>query len=264
SIKPFGKTHRTGKKRGLDLRNSGENAKLKTPKQLRKHQQEWKKKMAILLQGNVNLKNWRNRSVPWSRRILRSRRNSNTNPEDSELSKKPSVELENSVRRTPTYKYQKSEKGGTWFEQKSAELVEEYIHGHAKQQKKSKEAEAAYASACKDSEKAQEDFVSALQKVQDSAQLLQKSMGRALEAAIEFGREEERTRIYTQAKEKCTRPETWRVEKKIASDEKFLDCTYYPFSPEWQEKVRKELLDLAYRGFSTNADGEVFVTKKFG
>ena len=219
---------------------------------------------------------------------------------------------------------EKAEKGATWFEQKATELVEGYIQAYAPQQKKSKEAAAAYASACKDSEKAQENFVSALQKAQDSAQLLQKSMGKALEAAIELGREEERAKLYTQAKEKCTRPEaprvkarpqtpavrqdklekekaqkdeelsksgkkygpaqargqpaeeepgkewrekisedTWKVERTIGSDEKYLECTYYPFSPEWQEKVRKELLDLAHRGFAPNADGDLYPTTRF-
>lgn len=216
---------------------------------------------------------------------------------------------------------EKTKEGGTWFEQKSAELVEEYIHGQPKQQEKSKAAEAVYVSACKDSEKAQEDFISVLQMVQDSAQVLQKSMGKALEAAVNFGREDERTKMYTSAKEKCTRPEapkvkarpqippglqekikkvqsdkeksekqkspgklreqppeeepgkewteetsedTWKVGRKLKSDEKFLECTYYPFSPEWQEKLRKELLELGYRGFSQNSEGEVFATRKFG
>ncbi|CAE7346541.1 unnamed protein product, partial [Symbiodinium sp. CCMP2456] len=120
--------------------------------------------------------------------------------------------------------------------------------------------------------------------VQESAQLLQKSVGKALEAAIEFGREKERTRMYAQAKEKCTRPEapqvkarpripagkewkehisldTWRVEKKIASDEKFLDCT--SFSPEWQEKVRKAA-GFGVPWILNECRWRVFVTKKFG
>ena len=173
--------------------------------------------------------------------------------------------------------------------------------------------------------------------VLESAEQLQTSMGKALECAIEFGREEERTRLYTQAKEKCSRPEvprvkarpqipaglqeklrqgkaqkeeeasksgkkeetgkptssqpgpfwgpharvqpaeeetgkewrekvyedTWKAGRTIRSDEEYLQCTYYPFSPEWQEKVRKELLDLAHRGFATNSDGELYPTRKF-
>ncbi|OLP77140.1 hypothetical protein AK812_SmicGene42834 [Symbiodinium microadriaticum] len=232
---------------------------------------------------------------------------------------------------------EKTEKGETWFERKATELVESYIQAYGPQQKKSKEAAETYASACKDSERAQENFISALQKTQETAEQLQKSMGKALEAAIEFGREEERAQLYTQAKEKCSRPEvprvkarpqipaglqeklrkekaqkeeessksgkkegagvptstqpgpfwgarvrvqpaeeepgkewrerisedTWKAGRTIRSDEKYLDCTYYPFSPEWQEKVRKELLDLAHRGFATNEDGELYPTRKF-
>ncbi|CAE7274324.1 unnamed protein product [Symbiodinium microadriaticum] len=232
---------------------------------------------------------------------------------------------------------EKTEKGETWFERKATELVESYIQAYGPQQKKSKEAAETYASACKDSERAQENFISALQKTQETAEQLQKSMGKALEAAIEFGREEERAQLYTQAKEKCSRPEvprvkarpqipaglqeklrkekaqkeeessksgkkegagvptstqpgpfwgarvrvqpaeeepgkewrerisedTWKAGRTIRSDEKYLDCTYYPFSPEWQEKVRKELLDLAHRGFATNEDGELYPTRKY-
>ncbi|OLP78410.1 hypothetical protein AK812_SmicGene41411 [Symbiodinium microadriaticum] len=231
-----------------------------------------------------------------------------------------------------------AEKGEAWFERKATELVESYIQAYGPQQKKSKEAAATYASACKDSEQAQENFISALQKTQESAEQLQKSMGKALEAAIEFGREEERDQLYTQAKEKCSRPEvprvkakpqipaglqeklrkeksqkeeessksgkkegpgvptsaqpgpfwgarareqpaeeepgkewhekisedTWKAGRTIRSDEKYLECTYYPFSPEWQEKLRKELLDLAHRGLATNADGELYPTRRFG
>ena len=236
---------------------------------------------------------------------------------------------------------EKAEKGETWFERKATELVESYIQAYGPQQKKPKEAAATYASACKDSEQAQENFISALQKTQESAEQLQKSMGKALEAAIEFDREEERAQLYTQAKEKCSRPEvpevprvkarpqipaglqeklrkekaqkeeessksgkkegpgvptstqpgpfwgarareqpaeeepgkawrekisedTWKVGRTIKSDEKYLECTYYTFSPEWQEKLRKELLDLAHRGFATNADGELYPTRRFG
>ncbi|OLQ03254.1 hypothetical protein AK812_SmicGene13798 [Symbiodinium microadriaticum] len=234
---------------------------------------------------------------------------------------------------------EKTEKGETWFERKATELVESYIQAYGPQQKKSKEAAATYASACKDSERAQENFVSALQKTQESAEALQRSMGQALEAAIEFGREEERAQLYTQArtvrdlkylelkqglrsqlaaglqekirKEKTKKDEessksgkkegpgvptstqpgpfwgararvqpaeeepgkewrerisedTWKVGRTLKSDEKYLECTYYPFSPEWQEKLRKELLDLAHRGFATSADGELYPTRRFG
>ena len=123
---------------------------------------------------------------------------------------------------------EKAEKGETWFERKATELVESYIQTYGPQQKKSKEAAATYASACKDSERAQENFIPALQKTQESAEQLQKSMGKALEAAIEFGREEERAQLYTQAKEKCSRPQVPRVKAR-------------PQIPAGlQEKIRKE------------------------
>ena len=233
---------------------------------------------------------------------------------------------------------EKVEKGETWFERKATELVESYIQAYGPQQKKSKEAATLDASACSDSEQAQEDFISALQKTQESAERLQKSLGKSLEAAIQFGREEERAQLYAQAKEKCTRPEAppvkarpripaglqeklrkekaqkdeessksgkkegpgvptstqpgpywgsrarkqpaeeepgkewrekvsediWKVGRTIKSDERYLECTYYPFSPEWQEKLRKELLDLAHRGFATKEDGELYPTRRFG
>ncbi|CAE7681231.1 unnamed protein product [Symbiodinium sp. CCMP2456] len=60
-----------------------------------------------------------------------------------------------------------------------------------------------------------------------------------------------------------TYEESWKVGRTIGSDEKYLECTYYPFSPEWQEKVRKDLLDLAHRGFATNADGDLCPTTRF-
>ena len=52
----------------------------------------------------------------------------------------------------------------------ATELVESYIQAYGPQQKKSKEAAATYASACKDSEQAQENFISALQKVEKKVQ----------------------------------------------------------------------------------------------
>ena len=42
-----------------------------------------------------------------------------------------------------------------------------------------------------------------------------------------------------------------------------MPCTYYPFSPEWQEKVRKTLWDLSHRGFAENSDGELYPKRKF-
>ena len=103
------------------------------------------------------------------------------------------------------------EKGETWFERKATELVENYIQSYGPQQKKSKEAAETYTTACKNSEQAHEDFISALQKTQEKAEVLQKCLGRALEAAMAFGREEERAQQYAQAKDKCSRPEVPRV-----------------------------------------------------
>ncbi|CAE7351350.1 unnamed protein product, partial [Symbiodinium sp. CCMP2456] len=300
-----------GKKKRLDLRNLEKNAKLKIPKQkLQKEQKRVLAETSTRRQQELEAETKRLKAVEEAEQRAREQR-----------AKNPKVQV--------PVELEKAEKGASWFEQKSAELVEAYIHGQPTQQKKSKAAEAVYLSACKDSEQAQEAFISALQKVQDSAQVLQKSMGKALEAAIEFGREDERTKVYAQAKAKCTRPEiprvkarpqipaglqeklrqeketqqarkerepskseqektsgklreqpaeeepgkewteqvsedTWKAERKLASDEKFLDCVHYPFSPEWQEKVRKELLDLSYRGFRKSENEEVYVTRKFG
>ena len=229
------------------------------------------------------------------------------------------------------------EKGETWFERKATELVENYIQSYGPQQKKSKEAAETYTTACKNSEQAQEDFISALQKTQEKAEVLQKCLGRALEAAMAFGREEERAQQYAQAKDKCSRPEVprvkarpqicaglqerirkeraqqeessksgkkegsevptstkpgpfwgvrarkqpaeeepgkewrekisedvWKVGRLLKEDEKYLECTYYPFSPEWQEKLREELLNLAHRGFAKKEDGELYPTRRFG
>ena len=120
------------------------------------------------------------------------------------------------------------EKQETWFERKATELVENYIQSYGPQQKKSKEAAETYTTACKDSEQAHEDFISALQKTQEKAEALQKSLGRALEAAMAFGREEERAQQYAQAKDKCTRPEIPRVKAR-------------PQIPAGlQERIRKE------------------------
>ena len=225
------------------------------------------------------------------------------------------------------------EKGETWFERKATELVENYIQSYGPQQKKSKEAAETYTTACKNSEQAHEDFISALQKTQEKAEVLQKCLGRALEAAMAFGREEERAQQYAQAKDKKYRElkpdlrslldfkkesgkrepsrkslvnlgrrkdlkyqrqpkpgpfwgvrarkqpaeeepgkewrekiseDVWKVGRLLKEDEKYLECTYYPFSPEWQEKLREELLNLAHRGFAKKEDGELCPTRRFG
>ncbi|CAE7510106.1 unnamed protein product, partial [Symbiodinium microadriaticum] len=165
------------------------------------------------------------------------------------------------------------EKQETWFERKATELVENYIQSYGPQQKKSKEAA-------------------------EKAEALQKSLGRALEAAMAFGREEERAQQYAQAKDKCTKekaqqeesskPEkkegsevptstkpgkewrekisedVWKVGRQLKEGERYLECKYPPFTEEWQGKLREELLNLAHRGFAKKEDGELYPTRRFG
>ena len=229
------------------------------------------------------------------------------------------------------------EKQETWFERKATELVENYIQAYGPQQKKSKEAAETYSTACEDSKQAHEDFISALQKTQEKAETLQKCLGRALEAAVAFGREEERAQQCAQAKDKCTRPEVprvkarpqipaglqerirkekaqqegsstpgkkeesevptstkpgpslgvrarkqpveeepgkewrekissdvWKVGRQLKEGERYLECKYPPFTKEWQDGLREELLSLANRGFAKKEDGELYPTKRFG
>ena len=229
------------------------------------------------------------------------------------------------------------EKQETWLERKATELVENYIQAYGPQQKKSKEAAETYSRTCEDSKQAHEDFISALQKTQEKAETLQKCLGRALEAAVAFGREEERAQQCAQAKDKCTRPEVprvkarpqipaglqerirkekaqqegsstpgkkeesevptpakpglslgvrarkqpaeeepgkewrerissdvWKVGRQLKEGENYLECKYPPFTKEWQDGLREELLSLASRGFSKREDGELYPTKKFG
>ena len=75
---------------------------------------------------------------------------------------------------------EKSEKPETWFERKSAELVESFIQGCTPQQKRAREAEAAYADACRGAENAQASFIEALQQAQNCAEQLQTRMAQAL------------------------------------------------------------------------------------
>ena len=106
---------------------------------------------------------------------------------------------------------EKGEKPETWFERKATELVESFIQGCTPQQKKAKEAESAYTDACRGAEAAQASFIEALQEAQNCAEQLQTQMAQALEKAVEYGKEEERARLYTVAREKCSRPEAPRV-----------------------------------------------------
>ena len=229
------------------------------------------------------------------------------------------------------------EKQENWFERKATELVENYIQAHGPQQKKAKEAAEVYSRTCEDSKQAHENFISALQKTQEKAETLQKCLGRALEAAVAFGREEERAQQCTQAKERCTRPEpprgkarpqipaglqerirkeraqkegsstpgkkeepevptpakptlslgvharkqpaeeepgkewrekfssdVWKVGRQLKEGEQYLECKYPPFTKEWQDGLREELLSLANRGFAQGEDEQLYPTKKFG
>ena len=298
-------------------------------------QQEWKKQMKVLPQGNVSLKSWKRRNLPWRKRMTESERSSRKNLEDSELSRKPNVEPENNVRGIPEYKYQlparrRREKPGSsgklrnWWRTFSSRTSRSR-RSRRKPQKHTPQH-------VRTPNRAQEDFISALQKTQEKAEVLQKCLGRALEAAMAFGREEERAQQYAQAKDKCSRPEVPRVKARpqipaglqerirkeraqkeesskpgkkkdlkyqrqpsqdhsgefvlesnqlkknqerngekrflkrrlLKQDEKYLECTYYPFSPEWQEKLREELLTLANRGFAKKEDGELYPTRRFG
>ena len=208
-------------------------------KQQRTQQQEWKKAG----EGSASRKR-KLEELEEKKRVLEEesiRRRKELEEESRRLRAVEEAERRAREQRSKNPKLQvpvaaeKAEKGETWFERKATELVESYIQAYGPQQKKSKEAAAAYASACKDSEQAQENFISALQKTQESAEQLQKSMGRALEAAIEFGREEERAQLYTQAKEKCSRPEVPQVKAR-------------PRIPAGlQEKLRKEKLNVFKR-----------------
>ena len=47
------------------------------------------------------------------------------------------------------------------------------------------------------------------------------------------------------------------------SDEEYLPCNYYPFSPEWPEKVQKTLWNLAHRGFRLNSEGDQTPVKPY-
>ena len=214
-----------------------------------------------------------------------------------------------------------AEKADNWFERKSAELVESFIQGCTPQQKKAREVETAYADACRGVENAQASFIEALQQTQNCAEELQKQTGLALEKAIEHGEEQAKYRIFTMAKQKCSKPEVprvkarpqlpaalqekiskkedaekpdggkptssqpapfwgprakiqppeeskgkewrekvyedeWKAGRTVRSDEEYLPCTFYPFSPEWQEKVQKTLWSLSHRGFRLNNEGE--------
>ena len=96
---------RQGKKKGLSLRSFGKKEKLRMLKLPSVQQQEWKKQMKVLPQGNVSLKNWKRRNVLWRKRMIESERSSRKNLEDSRLSRKPNVEPGSNVRGTPKYKY---------------------------------------------------------------------------------------------------------------------------------------------------------------
>ena len=62
-----------------------------------------------------------------------------------------------------------------------------------------------------------------------------------------------------------TSSDVWKVGRQLKEGENFLECKYPPFTKEWQDGLREELLSLANRGFSKpTRDGELYPTKKFG
>ena len=160
------------------------------------------------------------------------------------------------------------EKQETWFERKATELVESYIQAYGPQQKKAKEAAEIYNATCEDSKQAHEDFISALQKTQEKAETLQKCLGRALEAAVAFGREEERAQQCIQAKDKCTRPEVPRVkarpqipaslQERIRKDKEKQEGSSTPGKKEEPEvpKSAKPALSLGVRARKQPAEEE--------
>ena len=48
----------------------------------------------------------------------------------------------------------------------------------------------------------------------------------------------------------------WKLDVRSGAMRSNLPRTFYPFSPEWQEKVQKTLWHLAHRGFNLNSEGE--------
>ena len=204
---------RQGKKNELSLQNFG---KQKKPRKLKLHTvpQKQKKPTKDLYQGSASLKNWKRRSVLEKKRALEeenTRKRKELEEESRRLKAVEEAERRAREQRARNPKVQvpvasEKEKQETWFERKATELVEQYIQEYGPQEKKSKEAAEAYSAACTEAERAQEDFISVLQKSQEKAEALQKSLGRALEAAVVFGREEERARLCSQAKDKCPRP----------------------------------------------------------
>ena len=84
-----------------------------------------------------------------------------------------------------------------WFERKSTELVESFVQNCSAQSKKARDAETAHIEACRTLENSQSDFAESLQKVQDSAQQLQRNMALALERAIEHGEEQAKHSLFT-------------------------------------------------------------------
>ena len=58
--------------------------------------------------------------------------------------------------------------------------------------------------------------------------------------------------------------DVWKVGRQLKEGERYLECKYPPFSQEWQEKLREELLNLAHRGFAKKEDGELYPTRRFG
>ena len=219
---------RQGKKKGSGLWNFGEQKKPRTQNLLSPQQKKW---MKVPSRGSVSWKSWKRRNVPWRKRTIESEKNSRKSLEDLkavEEAERRAREQRSRNPRVPASVPSEKEKQENWFERKATELVENYIQQYGPQQKKAKEAAEVYDRTCEDAKTAHESFISALQKTQEKAETLQRCLGRALEAAVAFGREEERAQQCIQAKERCTRPEPPKVKAR-------------PQIPAGlQERIRKE------------------------
>lgn len=55
----------------------------------------------------------------------------------------------------------------------------------------------------------------------------------------------------------------WPTSTKIRSTEKYPKSKFEPFRPEWEKGLQDLLLELAFRGFGTNKDGERVPTRPF-
>ena len=357
SIKHFSKTHRTdrtstslsiglsrtsdtspvqylaprqGKKKGLSLRSFGKKKKLRMLKLPSVQQQEWKKQMKVLPQGNVSLKSWKRRNVPWRKRMTESERSSRKNLEDSELSRKPNVEPESNVRGIPEYKYQlparrRREKPGSsgklrnWWRtissrtarsRRSRRKPQKHTPQHVRTPNRPRKTSYLHfrklrrrLKYCRNvwEEPWKLQWLSAAKRSVPSSTLRPKTSVRAqkyrelkpdLRSLLDSKKESGKRELRRKSLVNLGRRKDLKYQRQPSQDhsgefvlesnqlkknqerngeKRFLkmsgrleDCTYYPFSPEWQEKLREELLTLANRGFAKKEDGELYPTRRFG